>query len=578
MDRRAFRYLLPYRRPLALIVLISVLSTALSLFLPYLTKILVDDALIARSGAALRQTVLLFLAAAVAGFALSVVSGLAYARLSAEILFDMRRDVYEHLQRLSPRFWASTRLGDVVSRINSDVGEIQRIVAETALAWFGNTLFLAGSIVVLVWLDWRLFLIGAAALPPAAWALVLYRRRLERRTKDLRERSADLGSFLIETLQGMRTVLTSGADVREVARFGRLNDAFIATLMGVQRTHYLWGSVPSILVAAGTGAVFIYGGARVIDGTMTLGTLLAFLAYQARMVAPVQAIMGLYGALATARVSWRRVAALLDTPPEVVERPDAAPLVSAHGTLEFDAVSLAHERGAVLDGVSFRAGAGCTLAIVGSSGSGKSTIADLAVRLLDPDRGAVRLDGRDLTSLRLADLRRFVHAVPQEPTLFHGTIEDNVRYARPEATEADVTSALASAGLGAFVAGLPDGRRTIVGDRGLALSAGERQRIALARAFLADPAVLVLDEPSAALDPVAERLIVEGYRRVMRGRTVILITHRLDLVRAADEVVVLDGARIVERGTPAQVEAGGGAFAALFATGGRAVPAAPARP
>jgi ATP-binding cassette subfamily B protein len=485
--------------------------------------------------------------------------------LSAEILFDMRRDLYEHLQRLSPRFYAATRLGDIVSRINNDVGEIQRIVAEVALAWFGNVLFLAGSVAVLIWMDWRLFLIGTAALPLAAWALVIYRRLIERRTADLRERSADLGSFLIETLHGMRAVVTASAERREVARFGRLNDAFIATLMGVQRTHYVAGGLPALVVGAGTAAVFLYGGSRAIAGTLTLGTLAAFMAYQARMIAPVQALMGLYGAVATARVSWRRVAALLDQPPEVVERPDAMWPQPLRGSIEFTDVTLAHPRGVVLDRVSFRAAAGRTLAIVGASGSGKSTIADLSVRLLDPDAGAVHLDGHDLRALRLGELRRHVQVVDQAPVLFNASIDDNVRYARPDADEEAVGAALDAAGLTGFVAALPEGLRTQVGDRGLALSAGERQRIALARAFLADPAVLILDEPSASLDPVAERLIIDGYRRVMRGRTTILISHRIDLVRSADHVVVLDGARIVEQGSPVEIESRAGAFTALFA-------------
>ncbi|HUF46424.1 MAG TPA: ABC transporter ATP-binding protein [Vicinamibacterales bacterium] len=564
MDRRVFRYLSPYKVRLAGILVISLLSTGLSLWLPYLTKILVDDALVARSGAALRETVWLFLAAGAAGFVLSAVSGLAYARLSADILFDMRRDLYEHLQRLSPRFWASTRLGDVVSRINSDISEIQRIAAETALAWFGNLLFLTGSVVILVWLDWRLFLVGAAAIPPAIVALVVYRRRLEAGTTVLRERSADLGSFLIETLQGVRTVVTSGAETREVGRFAHLNDAFIATMMGVQRTHYFAGSLPSLVIGAGSAAVFLVGGARVIDGSITLGTFAAFLAYQARVIAPVQALMGLYGALATARVSWRRVAALFDTPAEVVEQPGAAALESLRGEVVFDDVSLAYGRRPVLASVTFRAEPGATLAIVGASGSGKSTIADLVVRLLDPDAGIVRLDGHDLRTLRLADVRRLVHAVPQAPVLFRGSVDENVRYARPDASAAEVTRAIDAAGLAAFIRTLPDGARTIVGERGLTLSAGECQRIALARAFLADPAVLVLDEPSAALDPVAERQIIDGYRHVMRGRTVILITHRLDLARAADSVVVLDGASVAEQGSPAALEAAAGAFAALF--------------
>ncbi|MFI5179537.1 MAG: ABC transporter transmembrane domain-containing protein, partial [Vicinamibacterales bacterium] len=331
MTGRAFRYILPYWRRLTGVLIISLISTALSLWLPYLTKALVDQALLAKNAAALQRIVEIFVVVGLVGFGLNVVSGLQYTRVSAEILFDMRRELYEHLQRLSPRYYAMTRLGDIVSRINNDISEIQRVAAETALAWVGNVLFLAGSVAVLVWLDWRLFLVGMATLPASAWALVRYRRQLETRSAELRQRSADIGSFLIETIQGMRAVVTSGAERREVGRFKRLNDAFIATLMGLQRVHYVGGGVPSLLIATGTTAVFFYGGWRVVQGTLTLGTLVAFMAYQARVVAPVQALMGLYGALATMRVSWRRVAEILDTKAEVTERPDAIALPSVDG-------------------------------------------------------------------------------------------------------------------------------------------------------------------------------------------------------------------------------------------------------
>ena len=567
MDRRALGYLTPYWRRLSGVVAISLVSTVLSLWLPYLTKSLVDQALIGRDGDALTRIVILFAGIGAAGFIINVVSGLIYTRVSAEILFDMRRELYEHLQRLSPRFYAATRLGDLVSRINNDIGEIQRVAAETALAWVGNVLFLVGGIGVLLWLDWRLFIVGLATLPLSALALSRYRRQLETRVTDLRERSSSIGSFLIETLQANRTVVTSGAQRREVSRFSQLNDAFIASLMGVQRVHYISGGLPSLLFAAGSAAVFFYGGWRVVGGTMTMGTLAAFMAYQARVVAPVQALMGLYGALATARVSWRRVAEVLDTPAEVTERSDATPLVVAQGDVAFEHVTLSYGRGgAVIEDISFQVARGQTLAVVGASGSGKSTIADLLLRLLDPDAGVVRLDGHDLKTLRLADLRRHVQVVEQEPLLFHTTLDANIRYANPDATEADIVRALEAAGIAAFVAGLPEGRQTVVGDRGVALSAGERQRIALARALVTNPTVLILDEPSAALDPASERHVIDGYRRAMLGRTTIVISHRLDVVRAADQVVMIEGARVVERGTPAALEGAQGSFARLFGT------------
>ena len=563
----AFKYLRPYRSRLAVVIAISLVSTGLSLWLPYLTKSLVDDALIGRNATALFRIVFLFAVIGAAGFVLNVVSGLVYTRVSADVLFDMRKELYEHLQRLSPRFYAVTRIGDIVSRINNDIGEIQRIAAEAALAWVGNVLFLAGGIVILVWLDWRLFVVGLATLPLSAWTLVLYRRRLDERVTDLRERSADVGSFLIETLQANRTVVTSGAEKREVGRFSQLNGAFIAALMRLQRVHYFAGGLPTMLLAAGSAAVFFYGGWRVVQGTMTMGTLAAFMAYQARVVAPVQALMGLYGEMATARVSWRRVAQVLEAPAEVVERADAIALTEVRGEVEFDRVTLSYGRGRpVIEEISFHVAPGETMAVVGASGSGKSTVADVLLRLLDSDSGVVRLDGHDLKTLRLADLRKHVQVVEQEPMLFHTSIEANVRYANPDVTADEVTRALEAAGIARFVAGLPDGLRTVVGDRGVALSAGERQRIALARALVANPSVLILDEPSAALDPASERHVIDGYRRAMHGRTTIVISHRLDVVRAADRVVMIEGARVVEQGTPAELALAGGAFAALFGT------------
>ena len=572
--RRAFAYLAPYWRRLVLVMAISLVSTALSLVTPYLSKDLVDHALVGRDLAALQRIVLLFAVLGISSYALNVVSGLRYTRVSAEILFDMRLALYEHLQRLSPRFYARTRMGDIVARINSDIGEIQRVAAEAALAWVGNILFLIGCAAMLVWLDWKLALLTAGVMPLSLGALVYYRRRLEARVAAVRQRSADIGSFLIETLQAHTLVVASNAQRREAGRFRRLNDAFIDALMGMQRVSYLAGGLPGLLLSLGASAVFLYGGWRVVEGTLTLGTFAAFIAYQMRVMAPVQALMGLYTALATAKVSWHRVLELLDAPVDVTEAPTARALSTVDGALRFEHVSLTTDRGVtVLDDVSFDCSAGHSVAIVGASGSGKSTIAALALRLIDPDTGTVRLDGVDLRDIRLADLRRHVVLVEQEPVLLHATIAENLRYGlvdddraplSPVEQQAALRKAAEAAGVAAFIQGLPKQYETVVGERGLQLSAGERQRLALARAFLVNPSVLVLDEPTAALDPVSERAVVDGYRAVMRGRTTLIISHRRDVAMSADHVVVLHGARAVQVGRPDDLILRDGAFADLF--------------
>ena len=564
--RRALEYILPYWRRLLLVLVLSLIGTALSLYLPYLSKDLVDRALLGRDVTALIRIVSLFALITLLSFVMNVVSGLRYTRVSAEILFDMRLALYRHLQRLSPRFYARMPLGQIVSRINTDISEIQRVVAEAALGWVSNVLFLIGTTFMLIWLDVRLFLASVVLLPAAVWALVVYRRRLEGAVSVLRERSASIGSFLIETLQGMRLVVTSNAQPREVGEFREKNDAFIDALMRMRRLTYLSGGLPGLLVTASTTVVFLYGGWRVINGSITMGTLVAFSAYQMRLLSPVQGLMGLYASLATAKVSLRRVHEILDTPVEVVERENADVLSHVMGEVAFNNVTFSFDRGGpVLDAVNVTVGAGETVAIVGPSGGGKSTIADLLVRQLDPDEGHILLDGRDIGAFTLTSLRERVVCVEQEPFIFNASIAENVRYARPDATDAAVVAATRAAGLEKFVEGLPERYATQVGEGGKALSSGERQRIAIARAFLVDPAVLVLDEPTAALDAASAAQVIEGYEAIMRGRTTIVISHRLELARKADRVIVLDRGRVVEEGPPKELLARRGAFHRLTA-------------
>ena len=548
-----------------LVLVLSLVGTGLSLLLPYLTRLLIDRALLGRDTGALVRIVLAFAALTIASFALNVVSGLRYTRVSADILFDMRLALFRHLQRLSPRFYARMPLGQIASRINSDIGEIQRVAAEVALSWVGSVVFLAGAVAILIALDPLLFLVSVAVLPLSLLALVRYRRRLEDSIAIVRDRSAGIGTFLIEALQGMRLVVTHNAQEREAARFRERNDGFVDALMRMRRLTYLSGGVPGLLLAVGSGAVLLVGGWRVIDGRITMGTLVAFVAYQMRLLGPVQSLMGLYASVATARVSLRRVHEILDTPPEITESDTATPLPSVRGDVVLDTVTFTFDRGApVLDRASLTIPAGECIAIVGASGGGKSTIADLLVRQLDPTTGRILIDGHDLRALRLADVRRHVVVVEQDPFIFNTSVAENIRYAMPNASAADVAAAARAAGLQDLLDRLPQGIDTPVGERGRALSAGERQRLAIARAFLADPAVLVLDEATGSVDPAMEAQVMAGYEAVMRGRTTIVISHRLEPARRADRVVVLDRGRIVEDGPADSLISRGGAFAELF--------------
>lgn len=563
--RRALTYVRPYLGALVPVVVLALASTLLTLALPYLSKILIDDAIGGQDFPLLLRISVLFFAITLLSFGFNVFSGMRYTRVSADILFDMRLDLYRHLQKLSPRFYARTPLGDIVSRINGDIGEIQRVITEAALSWFGQVVAFVGTVAMLVYLDWQLFLVGLLVMPPSLLALIRYRRGLEDRVRVLRERSSNIGSFLIETLQGMRTVVGSNAQPREIDRFRGRNDSFVEALLSMRLFTYIWGGLPGLMLTAGTSAVFVYGGYRVINGATTLGTFVAFMAYQSRLMTPVQGLMGIYTNLATARASLVRVHELLEATPDVAETEAPTRLSECRGSLTLEEVSYGFGRGTEgLVGVNLEIPAGQIVAIVGASGSGKSTLADLFSRQLDPDQGQVLLDGEDLTTMALADVRRHVAVVEQDPFIFHVSVADNVGYAQPDATRTEVTEAIDAAGLGTLVRTMPEGVDTVVGERGRQFSAGERQRLAIARAFLSNPSVLVLDEATGALDPSSEAAVLEGYRRVMRGRTTVIITHRLDLARQAERVIVVRDGQVVEDGPPEVLEAEGQAFRDLF--------------
>jgi ATP-binding cassette, subfamily B, bacterial len=541
--RRLWVFLKPYTGRLVLILWISLAATCLNLIQPFISKLLIDSALLKRDMHALVRVAGLMFGATVLGFILNILSSYRYAKVSAAMLFDMRVALFRHLQTLSPRFYAGFRLGDLMSRLNNDVGEVQRVSADTLLSVLSNVVFLIGSICMMMWLNWRLFLVSVVFVPACVYTFLRYQRQLTLLTKTLRERSADLGSLFVDTILGMRVIVSLRANEHEVERFRERNDAFVRTMLNVQVASFLTGALPGTILTAATAAVFFYGGWLIFQGAMSIGTMVAFMAYHMRLLSPIQNLMGMTSGLASARVSLSRIFELFDTPAEVREAPRPISLETAEGGFRLERVSLKYDRASVLEGVSLEIPAGAFCAILGPSGAGKSTLADLLVRYLDPDFGRILLDGHDLRDLAIDSLRRAVMLVDQAPYLFNVTIRENIAYALPTATQAEIERAGRAAGLEELIRRLPQGYETKTGERGLALSAGERQRIALARALLRRPKVLILDEPTSALDGETEKLVAASLRDALPFSTLIVITHRPALAAIADCVVEIQSAR-----------------------------------
>lgn len=547
--RRLLPWLKPYRSRFVVVLLISLAATAVGLVQPYLSKMMIDQALMKRDLTALAVIAGAMVGVTLGGYVLNIAASYRYVQLSAGMLYDIRVALLRHLQTLSPRFYGGFRLGDLMSRINSDVSDVQRAAGDSLLAALGNVFALIGCVAMMVWLDWRLFLVGSVLVPFAVAVFIKLQQRLVTITREMRERGADLGSLLVDTVMGMRTIAALGAEEHEIQRFSKRNSAFVQTMLRMQVASFMAGALPGTLLAASTSAVMLYGGWRIIEGYQTIGSLVAFMAYHGRVFAPVQSLLGLGSTLASTRVSLARIFELFDTPADVSGEGLRAPLNGLRGGLELQNVHFSHGREANLKGLNLTIPAGAFCAVLGESGAGKSTLADLIVRFLDPQSGRVLFDGVDARDIVLADLRRTVLLVDQSPTLFNMSIAANIAFAVDGAAPEAVAAAARDAGLGPLIARLPQGLETPVGERGLQLSAGERHRIALARALLRKPPVLILDEPTAALDSGTEARVVQGLRAALPESTLIVITHKPALAEAADMVVTLkDGeATVIER-------------------------------
>lgn len=548
--RRAFRLALPYWRRLSGVLALSLLAGLPGQLWPLLLVPLLDRALLGGDFGLLLQLAALMAAMQIGGLALTSFTGYRYVGLSARALFDLRLTVYRRLQLLSPRFFARARTGDVLSRLNTDVSELQRTAGDLLLSLVANLAGLAVALVFVLLLAPALLVPAALLLPFAALSLKRLRERVTDQNRRLREAGASVGSALVESVLGMRQTVAFGQEAREAERFRSENDRFIGWLLRARRTTYVASGVPASLVSLAGAAAFLYGGHQVIEGTLTLGTLGAAMTYQIRLFGPVQGLLGQYLGLRAARASFERVFELLDEPPGVEEPGRPARPSEPRGPLAVEAVSLSHGRGdsPVLDRASLTLPERSLTVLVGPSGVGKTTLADLILRRLDPDAGRICWGGADIRRFSLSDLRKEIAVVEQDPFLWHAPIAENIRYGRPAATDAELAAAARLAALDEFLASLPEGVATVVGERGQQLSAGQRQRIAIARAALTDPALVLLDEPSSALDEQTEALLVRRLVPWLRERTALVMTHRRAFAEAADRVFTLRNGRIEPAG------------------------------
>lgn len=540
--RWLFSFVRPQKKAILLVLGLSILASATVLLQPWLTKTLIDDGLLAKDYGMLVQVAMVMIGVGIFNTLLSGFNRYCHTRLSGRILFALREDLYQHLQKLSPSFYSQRRIGDLMSRIDGDVAQIQRFAVDALFSSFSSVLGLIGALILMLTLSWKLSLIVAILIPIEILWLRWMRRKIEVHARALRERSADLSSFLVETLPAMKFIQSVGQEDKESRRLQGLGKNYLDQLLKLQVVEFFTQAIPGTLTSMSRAGVFLIGGLWVIEGQWQLGALIAFSTYLGMAIGPVQSLLGLYVSLQRMVVSLDRVMELrlekvnvdlLDAPAEL---PDHG------GRIELDGVSFTHHKrdNAVLKQASAVIAVGQKVAITGASGAGKSTLIDLLQRHFDPDEGRILCDGIDLKECSLADLRRRIAVVSQEIVLFRGSLTENIRYAYPAASDEQVKGAAIQAQLGELIAQLPQGMDTLLGERGQQLSGGQKQRIAIARALLQQPKILVLDEATSAVDEITEREIIASVDRLFQGRTRILISHRSSTLKNADLYLNLD--------------------------------------
>ncbi len=572
----------PYRRWLLIVLAAMLIETLMSLAAPWPLKLVLDDALGAHKLPVVlewaheygfgRHTLGVALFAGALTIVIAIFSAVATyidnyftESVGQYVANDLRIRIYEHLHRLSLAFYDRTQTGTLLSTITNDVATVQNFASASTLGILVDLMTIVGMLGLMFWLDWDFTLVAVAVTPFLLLFVMRFKKAVKEVQREVRKRQSDVVAVVQQGLGSVRVVEAFGREDLEAGRMTAASRASVTAALKARRIKSLLSPVVTIVVALCTGFVLWRGTLLILAGAMSAGSLTVFLAYLSKFFKPVQDLAKMTNTIAQTSVALERIQAILAADQVIPEHPDAKDPGTVRGEITFEHVAFGYEDvSSVLRDVNFTIKPGQVVGIVGPTGGGKSTVVSLIPRFYDPTAGRVLIDGEDIRNWKLVSLRREVGFVLQETVLFQGTIRDNIAYGRPNATEEDIIAAAKLANADEFIARMPHGYDSVVGERGDTLSGGQRQRIGIARALIRKSPILILDEPTAALDTESERLVIEGLERLMKGRTVIMIAHRLSTIRDADKIIVLKDGVVAEEGSHAELVKRGGVYAELY--------------